>query len=415
MFYNTHTLNSGLRIMHIKSPSPVVYLGYAIAAGTRQEAGGEQGLAHFLEHATFKGTRKRKARLITSCLDGVGGDVNAYTNKEGTVYYAAILREHLARAVDLLSDMVFHSVYPEDELEKEKDVVLEEIESYNDSPSDLIYDEFENLLFQNHPLGHNILGTKESVKALTREQVAGFAKRYYTPENMVFFASGDVDFQRLVGLLERQTQGFAPRKPTIRLPKVDRPAPESRPAESGRQTVELKRGTHQAHVMIGARSYDVFSKKRLPLYLLNNIVGGAAMNSLLNMRLRERLALVYTVESSFVCYSDMGLWSTYFGTETGDVKRCLGEAFKVLQGLCQKPVSQTRLAAAKRQIRGQIAIAAGQRESFVLDAAKSFLFYGWEKDISRLVEDIKEITADELLQVAREVMQPERLSVLVYK
>ena len=203
MKYNTYTLDNGLRIIHLPSDSQVVYCGYQINAGTRNEEPGEEGLAHFCEHDTFKGTERRKAWHILNCLESVGGDLNAYTNKEGTVYYSAILKEHIARAVDLLSDIVFHSVYPQAEIDKEVEVICDEIESYNDSPAELIYDEFENILFKGSPLGHNILGTAEQVRSFTTEDALRFTRKLYRPDNAIFFAYGDIDFKKLVKLIQK--------------------------------------------------------------------------------------------------------------------------------------------------------------------------------------------------------------------
>lgn len=203
MKYNTYTLDNGLRIIHLPSDSKVVYCGYQINAGTRNEEPGEEGLAHFCEHVTFKGTERRKAWHILNCLESVGGDLNAYTNKEGTVYYSAILKEHIARAVDLLTDIVFHSVYPQAEIDKEVEVICDEIESYNDSPAELIYDEFENIIFKGSPLGHNILGTAEQVRSFKTEDALRFTRKLYRPDNAIFFAYGDIDFKKLVKLIRK--------------------------------------------------------------------------------------------------------------------------------------------------------------------------------------------------------------------
>ena len=203
MKYNTYTLDNGLRIIHLPSDSKVVYCGYQINAGTRNEEPGEEGLAHFCEHVTFKGTERRKAWHILNSLESVGGDLNAYTNKEGTVYYSAILKEHIARAVDLLTDIVFHSVYPQAEIDKEVEVICDEIESYNDSPAELIYDEFENIIFKGSPLGHNILGTAEQVRSFKTEDALRFTRKLYRPDNAIFFAYGDIDFKKLLRLLKK--------------------------------------------------------------------------------------------------------------------------------------------------------------------------------------------------------------------
>ena len=458
MKYNTYTLDNGLRIIHLPSDSQVVYCGYQINAGTRNEEPGEEGLAHFCEHVTFKGTERRKAWHILNCLESVGGDLNAYTNKEGTVYYSAILKEHIARAVDLLSDIVFHSVYPQAEIDKEVEVICDEIESYNDSPAELIYDEFENILFKGSPLGHNILGTAEQVRAFTTEDALRFTRKLYRPDNAIFFAYGDIDFKKLVKLIGRALADDESGKLAAeKLPQISQITQISRDENSiateksvssvesvgtknyqsvgnenaensvepkkypsvgneiAGQTIVMQKNTHQAHVMIGTRAYDVNDDRRMPLYLLNNMLGGPGMNAKLNLALREHNGLVYTVESTMVAYGDTGTWSIYFGCDEHDVKRCLRLVRKELDKFMQKPLSDAQLKAAKKQIKGQIGVACDNRENFALDFGKSFLHYGWEKNVDRLYEQVDEITAAQIQAVAQELFDKERLTTLIFK
>ena len=474
MKYNTYTLDNGLRIIHLPSDSKVVYCGYQINAGTRNEEPGEEGLAHFCEHVTFKGTERRKAWHILNCLESVGGDLNAYTNKEGTVYYSAILKEHIARAVDLLSDIVFHSVYPQAEIDKEVEVICDEIESYNDSPAELIYDEFENILFKGSPLGHNILGTAEQVRAFKTEDALRFTQKLYRPDNAIFFAYGDIDFKKLVRLLQRaladdesvvklaeeklpqisqitqiswnensiaeeksvssvksvgieNTEKSAGNKnaeksvssvKSVGPKKYPSVGPKKYPSvrdEIAGQTIVMQKNTHQAHVMIGTRAYDVNDDRRMPLYLLNNMLGGPGMNAKLNLALREHNGLVYTVESTMVAYGDTGTWSIYFGCDEHDVKRCLRLVRKELDKFMQKPLSDAQLKAAKKQIKGQIGVACDNRENFALDFGKSFLHYGWEKNVDRLYEQVDEITAAQIQAVAQELFDKDRLTTLIFK
>lgn len=413
MKYNTYTLDNGLRIIHLPSDSQVVYCGYQINAGTRNEEPGEEGLAHFCEHVTFKGTERRKAWHILNCLESVGGDLNAYTNKEGTVYYSAILKEHIARAVDLLSDIVFHSVYPQAEIDKEVEVICDEIESYNDSPAELIYDEFENILFKGSPLGHNILGTAEQVRAFKTEDALRFTQKLYRPDNAIFFAYGDIDFKKLVRLLQR---ALADDESVVKLAeeKLPKNYPPVGDGIAG-QTIVMQKNTHQAHVMIGTRAYDVNDSRRMPLYLLNNMLGGPGMNAKLNLALREHNGLVYTVESTMVSYGDTGTWSIYFGCDEHDVKRCLRLVRKELDKFMQKPLSDAQLKAAKKQIKGQIGVACDNRENFALDFGKSFLHYGWEKNVDRLYEQVDEITAAQIQAVAQELFDKDRITTLIFK
>ena len=448
MKYNTYTLDNGLRIIHLPSDSKVVYCGYQINAGTRNEEPGEEGLAHFCEHVTFKGTERRKAWHILNCLESVGGDLNAYTNKEGTVYYSAILKEHIARAVDLLSDIVFHSVYPQAEIDKEVEVICDEIESYNDSPAELIYDEFENILFKGSPLGHNILGTAEQVRAFKTEDALRFTRKLYRPDNAIFFAYGDIDFKKLVKLIQKALgecpkgrelacsadcksaetpteERIAEETPTGETPTEEMEAGDANhkvqsskfnvQSKVAGQTIVMQKNTHQAHVMIGTQAYDVNDDRRMPLYLLNNMLGGPGMNAKLNLALREHNGLVYTVESTMVSYGDTGTWSIYFGCDEHDVKRCLRLVRKELDKFMQKPLSDAQLKAAKKQIKGQIGVACDNRENFALDFGKSFLHYGWEKNVDRLYEQVDEITAAQIQAVAQELFDKDRLTTLIFK
>ena len=416
MKYNTYTLDNGLRIIHLPSDSQVVYCGYQINAGTRNEEPGEEGLAHFCEHVTFKGTERRKAWHILNCLESVGGDLNAYTNKEGTVYYSAILKEHIARAVDLLSDIVFHSVYPQAEIDKEVEVICDEIESYNDSPAELIYDEFENILFKGNSLGHNILGTAEQVRQFTTEDALRFTRKLYRPDNAVFFAYGDIDFKKLVTLLKRSvgSEELRVKNEEFNSREEERMKGEESNSPKG-QTIVMEKHTHQAHVMIGTQAYDVHDDRRMPLYLLNNILGGPGMNAKLNLALREHNGLVYTVESTMVAYGDTGTWSIYFGCDEHDVKRCLRLVRKELDKFMEKPLSDAQLRAAKKQIKGQIGVACDNRENFALDFGKSFLHYGWEKNVDRLYEQVDAITAQQMQAVAQELFDEHRLTTLIFK
>ena len=422
MKYNTYTLNNGLRIIHLPSDSKVVYCGYQINAGTRNEEPGEEGLAHFCEHVTFKGTERRKAWHILNCLESVGGDLNAYTNKEGTVYYSAILKEHIARAVDLLTDIVFHSVYPQAEIDKEVEVICDEIESYNDSPAELIYDEFENIIFKGSPLGHNILGTAEQVRSFKTEDALRFTRKLYRPDNAIFFAYGDIDFKKLVRLLKKS---FLSEERTVKSEKFNSPEAQTQfniqhstfntQHSFEGQTIVMQKNTHQAHVMIGTRAYDVNDSRRMPLYLLNNMLGGPGMNAKLNLALREHNGLVYTVESTMVAYGDTGVWSIYFGCDEHDVKRCLRLVRKELDKFMQKPLSEAQLKAAKKQIKGQVGVACDNRENFALDFGKSFLHYGWEKNVDRLYEQVDEITAEQIQAVAQELFDKDRLTTLIFR
>ena len=417
--YNTCTLKNGLRIIHLPSSSQVVYCGYDIAAGTRNELPGEEGLAHFCEHISFKGTARRNALQIINAIEGLGGELNAFTNKEDTVYYAAISKEHFYQVVDVLTDIVFHSQYPQHEIDKEVEVICDEIESYNDSPAELIYDEFENLLFKGHPLGHNILGKAEQLRTYTTADALRFVQRNYRPEQMVFFVYGDIDFKRLISSPKfidvpsgKAERGEIKRglNEMIDPPICSDPQP---PSLGGTYTIE--KSTHQAHVMMGCQAYAYNDPRRMALYLLNNILGGPGMNARLNLSLRERHGLVYTVESTMATYGDTGIWSIYFGCDHHDINRCRRLVRHELDRLMQKPLSQRQLMIAKRQLKGQLAIACDNREQFALDFGRSYLHHGHERDLNALYRRIDALTAEELQAIACELFAPDHMTTLIFK
>ena len=405
MIYHTHTLSNGLRIIHAQNQSAVAYCGYAIDAGTRDEEENEQGMAHFVEHLIFKGTQKRHSWHILNRMEHVGGDLNAYTNKEETVVYSAFLVEHFPRAVELLTDIVFHSTYPQAEIDKEVEVIIDEIQSYEDTPSELIFDDFEEQVFPNHPLGRNILGKPELLRQFKSEDALRFTNRFYRPDNMVFFVQGNVDFKRVVRLLEKAVSDIPATiternriKPELYIP----------------QNKTIHRDTHQAHVMIGCRSYDTHDKKRTALYLLNNILGGPGMNSRLNVALRERSGLVYNVEANLTSYTDTGLFSIYFGTDQEDVKRCIRLVHKELKRLREKPLSSPQLTTAQKQIIGQIGVAADNFENNALNMAKTYLHYNKYEEPQEVYKRIQSLTPQDLWEVANEMFCEENLSTLIY-
>jgi len=398
-----------MRVIHLPSDSQVVYCGIAVKAGTRHELPGEEGLAHFCEHLSFKGTEKKSAVQIINAIEGLGGEMNAFTNKEDTVFYCAIQAKHAKKAISVLCDIVFNSTYPQAEVEKEREVVCDEIDSYEDTPAELIYDEFENILFEGHPLGHNILGTSKQVREYCSEDAHRFTSRYYRPENCVFFASGDVDLKVLSSAL-RNVHGNCPEVPKF----PDNPDSLELPASQS-STIVRHRGTHQAHVMLGTRAFAGNNPQRWSLYLLNNILGGPGLNSRLNLSLRERNGLVYSVDSSMVSYSDTGMWSVYFGCDPADVKRCLRLVRRELNKLMEKPLSPAQLSAAKRQLQGQLAIANDSREQFALDFAKNYLHTGKERDLSDIMRHIDALTSDDLQKVAKQLFAEDRITTLIYK
>ncbi len=407
MSSHTFVLPNGLRIIHTPSPTEVVYCGFAVDAGTRDERPDEQGMAHFVEHLLFKGTRKRKAWHILNRMEYVGGDLNAYTNKEETVVYCAFLKEHFTRAAELLTDIVFNSTFPQHEIEKEVEVIIDEIQSYEDSPAELIFDDFEELIFPEHPLGRNILGNPDKLREFGSKDALQFVERYYTPTNMVFFVQGDLDFKQVIRTLERLTSGL----PVCATEREKRRAPL--PYKPARQV--MHKDTHQAHVMIGGRGYNAYDERRTGLYLLNNILGGPGMNSRLNVSLRERRGLVYNVESNLTAYTDTGTFCIYFGCDLDDTDTCIELVHKELKKLCAQPLTDAQLRAAKKQIIGQIGVAADNFENNALDMGKCFLHYNRCDSKEEVFRRIEALTAQQLWEISNEMFAEDYLSTLIYR
>lgn len=401
------SLGNGLKIVHSTNNSPVVYLGFAVNAGTRDELKNEHGLAHFVEHMLFKGTKKRKAWHILNRMENVGGELNAYTTKEETFLYTVCLSEDTDRAMELLGDLIFNSQFPEAEIEKERDVVLDEIDSYRDNPSDLIYDEFENLLFAGNELGHNILGESESLETFSSKTCHSFLQRYYYPENMLFFSSGKVPFSKVTRLAQKYFNSDT--HFSGKLPK--RVVPEINSADR----LELAKGVHQTHVIIGGRTYAAQDQRRIGLYLLNNILGGPGMNSRLNISLREKNGLVYNVESGLTTYTDSGLFTIYFGCDHSSKKRCINLVFKELEKLRKNKLTGSQLAAAIKQLKGQLGIAHEQSENIALGMGKSFLHFDKYDNLPIIYGKLDALTPEFLLEIANEVFDEKKLSILIYK
>jgi predicted Zn-dependent peptidase len=383
----------------------VTYCGIVINTGSRDEAEHEQGMAHFVEHMLFKGTEKRRSGHIINRLENVGGELNAFTSKEETVVYATVLTAYTERAMELISDIVLHSTFPQKEIDKEVVIIIDEIQSYNDSPSELIYDDFEEQLFKHHSIGHNILGQSELLLQFKTEDAREFVKKHYLPEEMVFFVLGDIDFKQLVRWAEKH---FTTSNTTGN--HAVRTAPVS---YSPTQTV-ITKNTHQVHFILGNRAYDLHHPKRMGMYLLNNILGGPGMNSLLNLSLREKSGLVYNVDSSFQPFTDTGAWYVYFGCDPENAARCEQLVMTELEKLRSKPFSDNTLKKYKLQLMGQMAIATEHKENLALSFGKSYLRYGKIDDINTINKKIESITRNQLQDIANEVFDTCQLSVLKY-
>ena len=406
MEYQSVELENGLKVVHKYINSHVAYCGFIVNVGTRDEKTDEYGMAHFVEHMLFKGTKKRKSHHIINRMETVGGEINAYTNKEETVIYSVFLDEHYSRAIELLSDLTFNSTFPQKEIDKEVDVIIDEIHSYEDSPSELIFDEFEDYMFRNSELGHNILGEEELLKTFTTDKTKQFVDRFYFPSNMVFFYSGKTELKKIVNLLKRETPATNKQHTIIK---------RSVPSDIITTNNFIPKNTSQAHALIGSRSYDLYNPKRKTLQLINNILGGPGMNSRLNVALREKKGYVYNVESNLITYTDCGLFTIYFGSENKNRYKCVEVIYKELKKLREKKLSTLQLTSAKRQLIGQIGISSGNYENVTLSLAKSYLRYNHFDSISEISGKIERISSGNILEVANEILSEDNLIEFIYE
>lgn len=407
------TLPCGLRVIHEPSISQVLYCGYVVCAGTRHEDAADAGMAHFIEHISFKGTQRRRACHITNGLERVGGDLNAYTTKQETVYYATVLKDDFKRAADLLTDIVFHSTYPQAEIDKEVEVICDEIDSYKDSPSEIIFDEFEAMMYPGQPLGRDILGNAERLHEYTTADARRFAQRYYRPGNAAFYVYGDVPFTQIVRTLEKllPASDFA-EMPGFIGENVSFSAPH--PTTTANEWV-VEKSTHQAHVLVGGPTFGGTDPRRFAMVLLNNMLGGPGMNSRLNVSLREKAGLVYSIDAYLNTYPDTGFWNVYFGCDAHDVARCRRLLLRELRRFIEDSLSPVQLAAAKKQLRGQIGISTDASEGYALALGKTFAHYNRHRDIQALYRHIDAVTAEEVQRVAAEVYDENRLTTLIYR
>jgi len=401
-----HTLDNGIRMVHQTIPGLVAHCGVIINTGSRDESPDEHGLAHFIEHMLFKGTKKRRAYHILSRLEDVGGELNAYTTKEETAIHASFLKDDYARAIDLISDLVFNSVFPEKEIEKEKDVVLEEINSYLDTPAELIFDDFEELVFASQPIGRNILGTENSVKEFSREKVSSFISKNYGTGQIIFCSIGNISNEKI---LKHFKTCFG------QIPYSINNNSSSAKWEYKPATLTVKKDTYQNHYIIGNLAFDLKDPRRMGMFLLNNILGGPGMNSRLNLSLREKNGLAYNVESNYTPYSDTGIFSIYFGTDSQNLEKSISITLAELNRLRTSKLGSIQLGKAKNQLKGYLARGFENHESLMLSHGKSILVFDRIDNIEDLVKKIDLITATDLLEIANEVFEPSMLSALLYR
>ena len=404
--FNFWAFPSGIRLVHCPTLSHIAYTGIMVGAGSRDEEPAENGMAHFIEHALFKGTTSRSAKQIINHIENVGGEINAYTTKEETAFYAATLPEHIGRTMQLLADMVFHPAFPKDELLKERQVIYDEIESYNDSPSELIYDDFENLLFDGNALARPVLGTPRTLRYFTPDKARRFVTETYAPDRMVIFVLAPLPFAKIKALAEKYFADTPYNNTHVRT--------RITPTNFAPATASFHRHTHQTHVMLGGPAYPLGHERQLALYLLNNILGGGAMNSRLNMRIREQKGLVYTVESQYTPLSDTGYWSIYFASDPENREQCIDLIHDELRRFCAKPLSSAALHRALTQLRGQMAVAAENKENMSLAMAKQVLYNGQAATWQSSLRQMEAFSPAFLLDTARQVFTSSPLTLLQY-
>ena len=404
--FKTHTLPNGIRLIHKQTNTVVSHVGLLVNAGSRHELEHENGLAHYIEHAMFKGTMKRSSYHIISRLEDVGGELNAYTTKEETCVHASFLSADYERAIDLINDIVIHAIYPEKEIEKEKEVIIDEINSYKDNPSELIFDDFEQMIYPSVPLGRPILGTPESVRSFTRSHVLKFIERNYKSNQMVLSSVGNISFEKLVRLFHKYFEDI----PTSSRPTVRNTKYAYLPSEK-----VVENDTHQSHCIIGNVAYKLKDERRLSLFLLNNILGGPGMNSRLNMSLREKHGYTYNIESSYNPYADTGVFTVYFGTEKEKVEKSIKLSLLEFEKLRNNKLGAIQLSRAKKQLIGQLAIASENNEAFMLNIGKSIMVFDKVDIIEQVYKQIEDITASQLLSIANEILDTKNLSTLIYQ
>ena len=418
-----HNLLNGVQIVHRKTTSPVVYVGIMVGAGTRHELPNENGMAHYIEHCVFKGTEHYTARQIINHIEGIGGEINAYTTKEETTFYAATLRNHFRTTLHLLAEMVLRPTFSKKETEKEVTVILDEIESYNDSPSELIYDDFENMIFEGSSLAMPILGTKKTLRRISKSPdiALDWMQQHYRPERMVLFVQGNVSTKQVITAAERE---LAPLNPSSRGEELPPPIAGSpmtlaswgafREGTGLGLSRTYRRHTHQTHIMLGSHAYPIGHPKQLTMYLLNNILGGGSMSSRLYLSLREKHGLVYNIDSQAVPLSDTGYWNIYLACEPQHKEQCLELCHKELKQLRDTTLTSAQLQRALRQLEGQMAISAENQENNALAMAKQMLYHhhapAWQETFAK----VQKITPEQLQDVANEIFAPEKIYTLLY-
>lgn len=400
------SLSNGMRVVYLQRDAFVAHFGVMIQAGSRYENPDEEGLAHFIEHCIFKGTQKRKALDIFTDLDSVGGELNAYTNKEEMCVHASFRKIHFSIASELLSDIVWNASFPEDEIEKEKEVVLDELISYLDSPAERIFDDFESYLFKGNSLGYNILGTRKSVSGFTTVDLRRYMERYFSPENMVLSFVGDIPLDEVREILEKD---FGKIKRSGKVPE----AGVLKPIEAFHITE--KKSNFQTHTLLGGRAPSYHDTDRRGMTLLINVLGGPALNSRLTLSIREKYGYAYNVEANYSSYSDVGFWTVYMGTDKKYLKKAIDLIYKELELIRKQNLSAEELAHAKEQLKGHIALSLDSNLELMFNLGKSILIHDRVDSIQEIYEQIDEIGHDELQQILDVTFVPDQISELIYE
>jgi predicted Zn-dependent peptidase len=399
-------LSNGIRVVYLHASSQVAHLGVTILAGSRFEGENEEGLAHFLEHCIFKGTKKRKAFHILSRLDSVGGELNAFTGKEEICIYASFTKNHVKRASELLADIALNSSFPLKEIQKEKEIVLDEINSYLDSPSDKIFDDFEAYLFKGHTLGNNILGTKESVNSFTHENLLDYVGRFFTANNIVISFVGDIPVKQVKVMLEEDFKACKQQSYTVPTNDYTGQTPFK---------IRSKEANFQVHSVIGGLAPSYNQEMRRGMTLLTNILGGPALNSRLNLSIREKYGYSYTIEANYTPYVETGYWSVYFGTDPKYLNKSIDLVYKELKILREKKLGTLQLSAAKEQLKGHMALGLDNNSGLMLGLGKSLLLFNQIDTIEEIYSSIDKLTASELLEVANQYFAEENISELIFE
>ncbi len=406
MEYQRHTLKNGIRIVHKPVTNAVAHCALMVNTGSRDEKANEQGMAHFIEHTIFKGTKKRKSFHILSNLENVGGEINAFTTKEETCIYASFLPQYYDRTLELFSDISLHSQFPKNEIEKEKDIIIDEINSYRDNPAEEIFDEIEDIVFKGHPMGRNILGTKELVKSFTKDDVMKFVFNNFHTDETVICSVGNFDFNKFVNLCEKHFGDTPTRLRNFKREKFTNYIPENQ---------NQKKALHQAHCIIANEAYSAEHDNRNKLIFLNNILGGPGLNTRLNMGIREKYGFCYNIESNYTPYSDTGILSIYLGTDFNSLEKTIKLTHQELAKLRNKKLGSLQLQRSKQQLIGQIAIAQESNINELLSIGKSILTYDKVDPIEVMNQEIRDIKSEEILEIANEIFDPNKLSTLIYE